>query len=121
MFADGPCSNPSAPWINELARRRITLGCGGGNYCPNAAVTREQMAIFLLRTISGADYVPPSRTIPMFVDVPCSRSSAPWINELARRGITMGCSLGFFCPTTAVKRDEMAVFLARALSLPLPP
>jgi hypothetical protein len=121
MFADVPCSNPAAPWINELARRRITLGCDGSNFCPNAEVTREQMAIFLLRTVSGPDYVPPPCTIPMFVDVPCTRNSAPWINELARRQVTTGCSPGFFCPTASVKRDEMAVFLARALSLPLPP
>ena len=102
-------------------RRVATGGCSATSYCPAAAVTREQMAIFLLRTVSGADYVPPPCTVPMFVDVPCSRSTAPWINELARRGITTGCSPGLFCPTTAVRRDEMAVFLARALALPLPP
>ena len=28
----------------------ITVGCGGGNYCPTAATPREQMATFLVRT-----------------------------------------------------------------------
>jgi hypothetical protein len=35
--------------INALAEAGVTGGCGTGKYCPNAAVTREQMAAFLLR------------------------------------------------------------------------
>ncbi len=37
--------------INRLAAAGITTGCGGGNYCPNAVVTRGQMAAFLHRAI----------------------------------------------------------------------
>jgi hypothetical protein len=48
MFADVPCSSPFAKWINELARRGVTAGCGGGNYCPDSIVTRGQMAVFLV-------------------------------------------------------------------------
>jgi hypothetical protein len=49
-FSDVPCSNPFAPWIEELVRRGITAGCGGGMYCPNNPVTRGQMAVFLSTT-----------------------------------------------------------------------
>lgn len=35
---------------NAIAAAGITLGCGGGNYCPNAFVTRGEMAAFLART-----------------------------------------------------------------------
>ena len=35
--------------INALAEAGLTGGCGNGKYCPNTAVTREQMAAFLLR------------------------------------------------------------------------
>jgi hypothetical protein len=49
-FADVPCSSPFAPWVDEAARRGITAGCGGGNYCPARAVTRAQMAVFLATT-----------------------------------------------------------------------
>ena len=35
--------------INALAEAGVTGGCGDGKYCPNTAVTREQMAAFLLR------------------------------------------------------------------------
>jgi hypothetical protein len=45
-----PAATPYCRWIEELARRRVVGGCGGGNYCPPAVVTREQMAVFLSAT-----------------------------------------------------------------------
>src|SRR4030095_309109 len=42
-FDDVPCSNPFAPWINELVVREVTAGCGGNNFCPTAQVPRDQM------------------------------------------------------------------------------
>ena len=36
--------------INRLAEAGITTGCAGGQYCPSASVTREQMAAFLHRS-----------------------------------------------------------------------
>jgi uncharacterized repeat protein (TIGR01451 family) len=50
MFADVPPSSPFCRWIEELVRRGVVTGCGGGNYCPAAGVTREQMAVFLTVT-----------------------------------------------------------------------
>ena len=50
MFADLPASSPFCRWVEELVRRGVVTGCGGGNYCPTAAVTREQMAVFLTVT-----------------------------------------------------------------------
>src|SRR4029453_10078544 len=49
MFHDVPVTSPFCPYIQELARRGITGGCGGGNFCPRDPVTREQMAVFLVR------------------------------------------------------------------------
>lgn len=36
--------------INRLVEAGITTGCAGGQYCPSASVTREQMAAFLHRS-----------------------------------------------------------------------
>jgi len=47
MFNDVPASSPFCKWIEELARRAVVTGCGGGNYCPGANVSREQMSVFL--------------------------------------------------------------------------
>ena len=37
--------------INRVAAAGITSGCGGGRYCPDLSVTREQMAAFLHRAL----------------------------------------------------------------------
>ncbi len=51
-FADVPPSHPFYKWIEELSRRGITGGCGGGNFCPDAPLTRGQMAVFLSLTFN---------------------------------------------------------------------
>jgi hypothetical protein len=119
VFNDVPCSNPFAPWINELAARGITGGCGSGNYCPGSTVTRDQMAVFLLVTKEGTSFSPPACS-QVFNDVPCSNPFAPWINELAARGISGGCAAGMFCPGNPVTREQMSVFLSSTFSLPVP-
>jgi len=48
-FADVADSNPFHTDISALAASGVTTGCGGGNYCPSAFVTREQMAAFMNR------------------------------------------------------------------------
>lgn len=49
-FNDVPTDHWAAGWIKRLVAEGITSGCGGGNYCPEAPVTRAQMAVFLVRT-----------------------------------------------------------------------
>jgi hypothetical protein len=119
-FSDVPCSSPFAKWIEELVDRGITSGCGGGKYCPTSAVTREQMAVFLLLAKEGAGFSPPACTVPTFSDVPCSSPFAKWIEELVDRGITSGCGGGKYCPTNPVTRAQMAVFLSSMFGLPVP-
>jgi hypothetical protein len=46
-FSDVPVSDPRFRFVEALAAAGITGGCGGGLYCPEAAVTRGQMAVFL--------------------------------------------------------------------------
>ena len=48
-FADVPATAWSCSHIKRLVDRGITLGCGGNHYCPQALVSREQMAAFLAR------------------------------------------------------------------------
>jgi hypothetical protein len=51
-FLDVPPSNPFYNFIDRMAVLNITAGCGGSNYCPTSAVTREQMAAFLVRAFN---------------------------------------------------------------------
>jgi S-layer homology domain len=118
-FGDNPCSSPFTAWIQELVSAGITTGCGSGNYCPAAPVTREQMAVFLLKAALGPGFVPAPCMAPPFADVPCSSPFAPWIQALVARGITAGCTADRYCPTSAVSRAQMAVFLVKTFALPL--
>jgi hypothetical protein len=118
VFGDVPASSPFCRWVEELARRGVTAGCGGGNYCPAAAVSREQMAVFVLRTLDPA-LNPPACTTPVFGDVPANSPFCRWIEELARRGIVTGCGGANYCPTDPVTREQMAVFLTGTFGLTL--
>jgi hypothetical protein len=123
MFADVPASHPFAKWIEQLAREGITGGCATNpaRYCPDATVTRAEMAVFLLRAEHGAGYDPPAATGGTFADVPASHPLAAWIEQLAREGITAGCATNpsRYCPDAGVTRGEMAVFLVRIFNLPI--
>jgi hypothetical protein len=58
IFGDVPTISPFCRWIEELARRGVVTGCGGGNYCPADPVTREQMGVFITETFSLRLYAP---------------------------------------------------------------
>jgi parallel beta-helix repeat protein len=116
-FLDVSSSNPFYAHIEEMAVRQITLGCGGGNYCPATNVTREQMAAFIIRALHEPGYVPPTPGMQRFADVPPSHPFYAFIEEMAVRQITLGCGGGNYCPTTNVTREQMAAFLVRALGL----
>jgi hypothetical protein len=112
-FADVPPTYWVWSFIENLFLHGVTTTCGDSPllFCPDAAMTRSEMAIFLLRAKEGGAYLPPPCTAPAFADVPCSDPHAPWINELVRRGVTAGCGNGNYCPGNSVTREQMAVFL----------
>lgn len=117
VFADVPSTHPFAKWIEALAGDGVTGGCGSTTYCPDSAVTRGQMAVFLLRGKHGGGYGPPPASGTRFADVPATHPYANWIEQLAAEGITSGCAGGHYCPDTSVTRQQMAVFLVRAFNL----
>jgi S-layer homology domain len=117
-FVDVPAANPFCRFIEELARRGVVSGCGGGNFCPISPVTREQMAVFVLRTLDPS-LDPPACTTPVFNDVPSSSPFCRWIEELARRGVVTGCAGGGYCPQQPVTREQMSVFISGTFGLTL--
>lgn len=119
VFLDVDSGDFAAAFIEQLYADGITAGCGNNNYCPVAAVTRAQMAVFLLRAKYGSSYSPAAAT-GVFNDLDTGYWAAPWIEALAAEGITAGCGNGTFCPEDAVTRAQMAVFLVRTFDLSLP-
>lgn len=48
-FADVPVGHWAFQHVEALVASGITAGCGGGDYCPDATLTRGQMAVFLAK------------------------------------------------------------------------
>ena len=105
-------NSPFLDDIHWIYYNGITVGCGGGKFCPLSAVTREQMAIFLVRAFDH----PPTGTDYFTDDTGLSGEDS--INALRAAGITSGCTATHFCPTARVTREQMAIFLDKELNLP---
>ena len=114
-FAD---VDPDAWWVGyveRLADLEVTRGCRTGplRYCPDKAVSRAQMATFLVRAFD-LEAAPSAG----FADTVGNKHAAS-IDALAAAGVTAGCRTDplRYCPEKAVSRAQMATFLVRALDL----
>ncbi len=52
-FVDVQPDDPFCRWIEQLARDGISEGCGPGNFCPDNAVSRKQLAMVVERAMRG--------------------------------------------------------------------
>jgi photosystem II stability/assembly factor-like uncharacterized protein len=117
VFEDVPVGSPAADYIEELFRQGVAVGCGGGNFCPDAALSRAEAAVLLLKMEHGGDFEPPPATGTLFGDVPADAFAAAWIEQLALEGVTVGCGGGNFCPDAAVSRAQAAAFVVLLFGL----
>jgi hypothetical protein len=114
-FADVPLGSFEFNQIQKLYELGITNGCGGGKFCPTQTVTRDQMAVFLIKARYGATTVfdfPPAQ---IFNDVPPTYWAYSWIQRMSEDQITSGCAPSLYCPTENVTRAQMAIFLMKAI------
>lgn len=111
-FSDVPPTHWAFDEIETLAKENVTNGCGDSHFCPDWLVTRDQMAVFIVRALGESPVTSPAGS---FIDVPPTHWAAGYIERLAQLGITAGCGGDRFCPDWIVSRDQMAVFLIRAL------
>ena len=102
--------------IEWMAAEGITAGCNppaNDRFCPDALVTREQMAAFLVRALGYTD----DGGGDLFTDDDGSIFEGD-IDRLGTAGVTKGCNPPLntqFCPGANVTRGQMAAFLHRAL------
>jgi hypothetical protein len=116
LFADVPIGHPFCGFIEKLAVDGITGGCTATHFCPDAPVTRGQMAVFIEAALGHSSNICTNR----FTDVGQQNPFCGFIERLAQDGITGGCGGSNFCPNDPVTRAQMAVFLVAAPS-PLNP
>ncbi len=98
--------------IDWLYLEGITGGCSPTRFCPKDPVTRIQMAMFLTRTLDLAT------TTTDYFDDDDGMTGEGAVNAMRKASLTSGCAPRRYCPTRAVTRIQMAMFLTRALKLP---
>ena len=111
-FRDVPGHGSKATAIDKVVTAGIAAGCSKRRFCPDAAVTRGRMAVFVTRALqadrnerrSGSTT---SRAHPF----------ATAINRLATAGLAISCGSHRFCPNRDISRAETAGFLQRARSI----
>lgn len=108
---------PEEGYIEAIASVGVTKGCFSGEiqlFCPDRAVTRAEMAAFIVRALD----IPAVAANP-FTDT--ASSVHAWdIAALHAQGITKGCNppvADQFCPEKTVTRGQMAAFISRAFGL----
>jgi len=110
---------PSGIWyvgdVERLADLGITNVESGGAFRPDDALTRLEMAVWMARAFDFINEVTPEG---VFTDVPAAEWYAGAVEGLLAAGVTKGCSADplAYCPHDPVRRDEMASFIARALT-----
>ncbi|MEA2022750.1 MAG: Ig-like domain-containing protein [Actinomycetota bacterium] len=115
-FVDVPATHLFYADVEWLATEGITKGCNppiNDHYCPDANVTRGQMAAFLVRAMGYTD----DGGGDLFADDNGSIFEAD-IDRLGTAGVTKGCNPPantHYCPDANVTRGQMAAFLVRAL------
>ena len=132
LFSDIAPEDPGCRHVHAIAARGITVGCGGGAYCPAESVSRWQMAVFMAKAMLNGSPIPTAGTVSGLGSYDCSPGGhslfsdiAPddaWcsaVHYLAAEDVTAGCGAGAYCPADPVARDQMAVFLSRAFALTL--
>jgi hypothetical protein len=118
-------SSPSGAYFNDLAgssvffryvqkmrELEINMGCSSNQFCPTNAVTRAQMAQYIVKAKYGDSF--PYPTTARFSDVPASDPMFKYVQKLWDMGITVGCTETNYCPSLAVTREQMAAFIIRA-------
>lgn len=107
-----------APAIDVLAGIGVVRGLPGGVFEPRALVTREQMAVFVVRLLGYAATAQAVSTVkPPFVD---ASSIDPWaigaVNVVQSLGIMSGFPDGAFRPLQTVSEADAITVLVRLLN-----
>jgi PKD repeat protein len=97
----------------------IVQGYSDGTYKPTDPVTRDQMAVYISRALAGGDAkVPTGPATATFSDVPTDYWAFRYVEYAVSKNVVKGYSDGTYKPTDQVTRDQMAVFVARAIATP---
>jgi len=97
----------------------IVSGYPDGDYHPELPVTRDQMAVYISRGLAGGDVcVPTGPAEATFADVDTDHWAYDYVEYAAAQSVVAGYDDGSYHPEYEVTRDQMAVYVARAMVAP---
>ena len=101
--------SPYVTWANEVG---IVSGVGEGNFAPDKALTREEMAVIMSKFLKLSNKKP---TIKLSTNFKDQGSISPWakeaVTEMAKLGVVKGMGEGNFSPKTEFTRAQVAQVL----------
>ncbi|MBN1460259.1 MAG: S-layer homology domain-containing protein, partial [Armatimonadetes bacterium] len=121
-FPDTPYA-PTPYWSMYYVLACVDGGVVGGYedgmYHGDWAVNRGQMSVFVSRALAeGEDNVPEPTTDPGFTDVDSEHWAYKYICYAVDQNVVTGYPEGDYRPDQDVTRDQMAVYMARAMVAP---
>ncbi|MEF3311490.1 fibronectin type III domain-containing protein [Paenibacillus sp. GYB004] len=115
-FSDMP-GHWSRPDVDVLVSRHIVNGVSENRFEPDRAITRAEMTKMLVETLIGAGLQKPDAPeAPTFRDVSKEAWYYAYVETASRAGIAQGAD-GMFRPGDPVTREEMSLFVGRAVNL----
>ena len=119
IFPDVPLNHWANAEVEACFHVGIVGGYPDGTYQPGNAVTRDQMAVYISRALAGGDEnVPEFIQTPAFPDVPEEHWALDYVEYAVDQNVVAGYDDGTYRPEYEVTRDQMAVYVARALVAP---
>jgi len=105
--------------IEACAAAGIVGGYEDGTYQPGSAVDRATMAVYVARALAGGEgNVPPGPAEATFDDVSTDSWAFDHVEYCYAQNVVQGYTPTTYAPTMQVTRDQMAVYVARAMVAP---
>jgi hypothetical protein len=119
-FTDVPFDHWAYDYIETLYQGGYVAGCSSSPlmYCPERVMNRAESAVFVVRGVHGADFMPLDPTDQIFDDVATIEWYAKWATQLWNDGYTAGCGTNplIYCPLQQHTIAEGSVFYLRMLN-----
>jgi hypothetical protein len=116
-FQDVPPEHWAYEYIEALYQQGYIVGCSISPrlYCPDRILNRAEEAVYIVRGVRGAEFVPLDSMTPIFEDVAGGDWYYDWSGQLYNDGYTSGCWADplRYCPLTENTIAEGCVFFLR--------
>jgi Tol biopolymer transport system component len=118
-FTDVPEDYWAFEEIMACVDAAVVAGYAEGDYKPLLPVSRDQMAVYIARSLAGGDdNVPTGPAEPSFPDVPTDQWAFDYIEYTVLQNVVQGYLDGEYKPALEVDRGQMAVYIARSIATP---